>query len=239
MRADEFVANALKISRNKASELIKNSKILAGGVLLTKAAQNLDENTEISCVSDIFVSRGALKLKSFLENANIDIKGKNALDIGSSTGGFVQILLLNGAKSVVCVDVGSDQLDSSLRADKRVEVHENTDIRDFKSDERFDIVTADISFVSLNLILPSIKRLANDDIIMLFKPQFEVGRTAKRDKKGVVKDEKACKNAIKAFELECAKMGFVYQSSQNCAIKGKNGNQEIFYHYKVADKEQK
>lgn len=229
------MANALKISRNKASELIKSSKILADGVLVTKAAQSLNENTEISCVSDIFVSRGALKLKSFLENANIDIKGKNALDIGSSTGGFAQILLLNGAKSVICVDVGTDQLDSTLRADARVVLRENTDIRDFESDNGFEIITADISFVSLNLILPSIKRLANADIIMLFKPQFEVGRTAKRDKKGVVKDEKATKLAISSFERECAALGFVLIKAAQCEIKGKNGNQEIFYHYKVAD----
>lgn len=229
------MANALNISRNKASELIKNGKILASGELLKKAAQNLDENTEISCVSDIFVSRGALKLKSFLENANIDIKGKTALDIGSSTGGFAQILLLNGAKSVVCVDVGTDQLDSTLRADERVMLRENTDIRDFESDDGFEIVTADISFVSLNLILPSIKRLANGDIIMLFKPQFEVGRTAKRDKKGVVKDEKATKLAISSFERECAAFGLVLIKVAQCEIKGKNGNQEIFYHYKVAD----
>lgn len=232
MRADEAVSKALNISRSKASALIKEQKILLNDEVLTKPARSVDEGAKISCLEDIFVSRGALKLKAFLESSKLSVSGKSALDIGSSTGGFAQILLRGGVRSLACVDVGSAQLDDLLRSDERVEVYENTDIREFSRAGGFDLVTADISFVSLLLILPSIKKLVNDDIIMLFKPQFEVGKEAKRDKKGVVKDEKAIRAARARFEKACAELGFVLISCAECQIKGKNGNQEIFYHYK-------
>ena len=284
-----------------------------------KSEQNLNSNsTKIELVGEIYVGRGALKLKSFLAACPLEIKGKNALDVGSSTGGFLQILLQNGVKSVTALDVGSSQLDESLRADSRVIVAENTDVREFaagrqssakegkfdgseqnlktriepnfksgksnfaeqdgflgepsgsalassnlrqaeaKTDEanwacvnlapktqsaepnsraaenvapKFDLITCDVSFISLKEILPSIDALAgeNCDIILLFKPQFEVGRSAKRNKKGVVTDAKAVREARAKFELAAANLGWIMRQTLECEVKGKEGNAEFFY----------
>ena len=281
--------------------------------------QNLNANgAKIELVGEIYVGRGALKLKSFLAACPIEIKDKNALDVGSSTGGFVQILLQNGVKSVTALDVGSSQLDKSLRADSRVKVAENTDVREFaagfqssvkdakfdgseqnlktriepnlnpckpnfaeqdgllnepskptfapsnltqaeaKTDEsnltdadfaaknqnakfdsraaknlarKFDLITCDVSFISLKEILPSIDALAgeNCDIILLFKPQFEVGRSAKRNKKGVVTDARAVREARAKFELAAANLGWIMRQTLECEVKGKEGNAEFFY----------
>ena len=281
--------------------------------------RNLNPNgAQIELVGEIYVGRGALKLKSFLAAYPLEVKGKNALDVGSSTGGFVQILLQNGVKSVTALDVGSSQLDESLRADSRVIVAENTDVREFaagfqsqvsdgkfdgskqnlktrikpnfnpgksnfarqdrflgepsgdalassnlrqaeaKTDEanltcvnlapkiqdtepdsstpknvapKFDLITCDVSFISLKEILPSIDALAgeNCDIILLFKPQFEVGRSAKRNKKGVVTDAKAVREARAKFELAAANLGWIMRQTLECEVKGKEGNAEFFY----------
>ncbi|QCD45186.1 TlyA family RNA methyltransferase [Campylobacter mucosalis] len=230
MRADLYVSNALNISRNKAAELIKSAKILADDKPLKKVSDEL-ENAKITLLDDIFVGRGALKLKGFLDSFDFEICGKNALDIGSSTGGFIQILLLKGVKSVVGVDVGTNQLDALLRADDRVKIYENTDIREFKSERKFELITADVSFISLTQILKSIDDLAlkNATIILLFKPQFEVGKEAKRDKKGVVVDKKAIALAERNFRLEAAKFGWILKEIKECELKGKEGNAEIFY----------
>ena len=415
-----------------------------------KSEQNLDANgVKIELIGEIYVGRGALKLKSFLAAYPLEVQGKNALDVGSSTGGFVQILLQNGVKSVTALDVGSSQLDKSLRADSRVIVAENTDVREFaagfqnsggdgkfdgsaqnlktqikpskdsricdkfglgrsnfaercgflskpsKSDftplnlteaskneqavkcvysqnktsnlnkknaqtgcadepilaqastrsvrldeanfaiknaqtdgkidaatnetdaqkklahkpvlaeksepnaqtdakfepcinetnrteinaqtaaaaeernlarrnsaskntnlsrqktarpnaekiaesnpraaknvaPKFDLITCDVSFISLKEILPSIDALAGQNcyIILLFKPQFEVGRSAKRNKKGVVTDAKAVREARAKFELAAANLGWIMRQTLECEVKGKEGNAEFFY----------
>lgn len=240
MRADLVVANALNISRNKASELIKSGKISACGIKIKKPPQNISSDATICCNDEIFVSRGAIKLREFLEFLKNKPKispclvGKCALDIGSSTGGFTQILLQNGVFSVDCVDVGSSQLADIIKNDKRVKAHENTDIRDFANicEHKFSLVTADVSFIGLNYIIPSINKLANDDIIILFKPQFEVGKNAKRNKNGVVNDALKIEDAKTAFKKQAKDLGWVLLCEQECAISGKCGNQEIFFYYK-------
>ena len=194
MRFDNYVASVLNISRNKASELIKSGKVLADGEICTKVSSEVSE-AKISLLDEIYVGRGALKLKSFLEAMKFDLAGKNALDIGSSTGGFMQILLECGVKSVTGVDVGTDQLDASLRSDERVKIYEKTDVREFAKENlnKVDLITCDVSFISLAEILPAICELASENslIITLFKPQFEVGVGVKRNKKGVGTDAKA------------------------------------------------
>ena len=235
MRADQFVANTLNISRSKANELIKNQQIKINDKFISKSSDEIKNlQSKISCESEIFVSRGAIKLKGFLQELRtkfeLNLSDKTALDIGSSTGGFVQILLQNGVKSVTALDVGNNQLSDILRDDDRVIVRENTDIRDFKSTP-FDIITADVSFISLGHILPCIDRLAKNDIILLFKPQFEAGIDAKRDKNGVLKDQKALNLAKNEFEQICLNLGWRLKFSSLCVIKGKNGNQERFYYY--------
>ena len=159
----------------------------------------------------------------------LNLAGVDVLDVGSSTGGFVQILLQRGAKSVTALDVGSSQLSEILRRDPRVIVRENTDIREFASEKKFDLITCDVSFISLNLILKSLARLAKSVLIVLFKPQFEVGAEAKRNKKGVLKDEKAARGARAKFERLCAELGLTVLHAGACKITGKEGNQEFFY----------
>lgn len=228
MRADKYVANALNISRNKASELIKGGKILLGSELLQKVSQEIDSG-EISVLGEIYVSRAALKLKEFLKENNLDIKGANAIDIGSSTGGFAQILLEFGASSVTCVDVGDNQLSEILRNNSRIKLHENTDIRDFRSDKFYDIITCDVSFISLNFIIDCLKNFDFKTFIVLFKPQFEVGIKAKRNKSGVVTDEKAVHLARSHFEARAGENGLNFILTSESKIKGKDGNTEYFY----------
>ena len=159
----------------------------------------------------------------------LNLAGADVLDVGSSTGGFVQILLQRGAKSVTALDVGSSQLSEILRRDPRVIVRENTDIREFASKKKFDLITCDVSFISLNLILKSLASLAKSALIVLFKPQFEVGAEAKRNKKGVLKDEKAVCAARAKFERLCAELGLAVLHASACKITGKEGNREFFY----------
>nr|WP_315010603.1 SAM-dependent methyltransferase [uncultured Campylobacter sp.] len=159
----------------------------------------------------------------------LNLAGADVLDVGSSTGGFVQILLQRGAKSVTALDVGSSQLSEILRRDPRVIVRENTDIREFESEKKFDLITCDVSFISLNLILKSLASLAKSALIVLFKPQFEVGAEIKRNKKGVLKDEKAVRAARAKFEQLCAELGLAVLYASACKIAGKEGNREFFY----------
>ena len=159
----------------------------------------------------------------------LNLAGADVLDVGSSTGGFVQILLQRGAKSVTALDVGSSQLSEILRRDPRVIVRENTDIREFSSEKKFDLITCDVSFISLNLILKNLASLAKSALIVLFKPQFEVGAEAKRNKKGVLKDEKAAHGARAKFERLCAELGLAVLHTGACKITGKEGNREFFY----------
>nr|WP_315083961.1 SAM-dependent methyltransferase [uncultured Campylobacter sp.] len=164
-----------------------------------------------------------------LQKDILNLAGADVLDVGSSTGGFVQILLQRGAKSVTALDVGSSQLSEILRRDPRVIVRENTDIREFASEKKFDLITCDVSFISLNLILKSLASLAKNALIVLFKPQFEVGAEIKRNKKGVLKDEKAVRAARAKFERLCAELGLAVLHASACKITGKEGNKEFFY----------
>ncbi|MBR8462855.1 TlyA family RNA methyltransferase [Campylobacter sp. faydin G-105] len=230
MRFDNFVAQRLNISRNKASELIKSSKVMLNSQICNKPSFEC-ESGEIALLDEVFVGRGALKLRAFLDAFNFDLKDKTVLDIGSSTGGFIQILLRQGVKSVVGVDVGEHQLDDSLRADERVKIYENTDIRAFENEFKFEFITCDVSFISVVEILNAIDTNAdkNATIIILFKPQFEVGKYAKRSKKGVVTDKNAIAAAIRRFEIAVSSLKWIRIAQAECEIKGKEGNAEFFY----------
>jgi 23S rRNA (cytidine1920-2'-O)/16S rRNA (cytidine1409-2'-O)-methyltransferase len=130
------------------------------------------------------------------------------------------------------VDVGSNQLHESLRDNPKLIIQENTDIRNFQSDMKFDVVTCDVSFISILTILNDIDRLAKRDIIILFKPQFEVGNNVKRDSKGVVKDSKAIERAAMLFETEAFKLNWKLEVKENSKVSGKEGNVEIVYYFK-------
>ena len=223
--------NGLARSRNKASEMIKNREVLVDGNVVTKSSFKISENSNVTVEEKIqYVGRAGNKLKGFLQDFRaLHVKGANCLDIGSSTGGFVQVLLEEGALHVSAVDVGSEQLHISLRDDKRIKLYEQTDIREFKSDEKFDLVTCDVSFIGIEQILNDINRLSKDKILILFKPQFEVGVGVKRTSKGVVKDEFAIKKVKDKFMASCFALGWELLSTQESILKGKEGNEETFY----------
>ena len=235
MRLDNYLyENGYTNSRNKAKELILNKKVLVNNNIITKASFNISNNEECNIKilqASIYVSRAGDKLKAFFLENPVQIKNKQCLDIGSSTGGFVQVLLEYGAKKVVAVDVGTDQLDQSLRIDKRVECNEQTDIRNYKKDGCFDIVTCDVSFVGIEYIIQDIDRLSCRDIIILFKPQFEVGKEVKRNKKGVVKNQSAITLAQKKFEALCHTLKWHLCDKRASKVHGKEGNLEFFYYY--------
>ena len=222
-----MVKSKLVESRNKAKELIKNKKIKVNGKIETKPSLNV-ENPKIEILEKIYVSRAAWKLKNYLEKYNISFENKEVLDVGSSTGGFSEVALESGAKKVVCVDVGNNQLHHKIRENEKVEVYENTDIRDFNYPKKFDILVSDVSFISLLKIFDKLANLS-DEMILLFKPQFEVGKEAKRDKRGVVIDKKAIERARENFEKYISR-DFEILRSEESSIKGKEGNIEYIYH---------
>jgi len=231
MRLDSYLVECgLVESRTKAQALIKEHAVSVEGKIIDKVSFEVDESMRVE-IADVarYVSRSALKLKGILPFTGWDLSGLNALDVGSSTGGFTQVLLENGVQSVTCVDVGSEQLHPTLRNDSRVSVHENMDIRKFKSDKPFDIIVCDVAFIPLELILESIDALGSSKIVLLFKPQFQVGREAKRDKNGVVKDNQAIGKAMIRFEDACALMGWKMIAKETAHIAGKEGNQEMCY----------
>lgn len=232
-RLDSYlVASGLCESRNRAQALIKNRFVSVNDSTVTKSSYSVEEGDRVEIKEHKeYVSRSAWKLLHFLEQSGLDVHGRVALDIGSSTGGFTQVLLERGAKEVSAVDVGSDQLHHSLREDSRVLLYESCDIRLFETPKRFDVVVSDVAFISLLKILDDIDRLALKDIVLLFKPQFEVGREAKRDKNGVVTDTKAIHSAMQRFEDACSLKGWNQVQKSEAKIAGKEGNQEYCYHF--------
>lgn len=234
MRLDLYLFEKnLAQSRNKAGEMIKDREVLVDGVVITRAAFKVDENSEVKVEEKLqYVGRAGNKLKGFFQDSQtLDIKGLNCLDIGSSTGGFIQVLLEMGASSVTGIDVGSEQLHSTLREDKRIKLYEQTDIRDFKSETKFEFVSCDVSFIAIEQIIDDIDRLSCDKIVILFKPQFEVGVGVKRTKKGVVKDVVAIKRVKENFVAKCFTYGWHLIDTKDSILKGKEGNEETFYYF--------
>ena len=218
-------------SRNRALDAIKRGKVFVDGVM-AKASHKCTETTNIDIDKEKFyVSRAAKKLEIFLEEYSMELKGKRALDIGSSTGGFVQILLENEVTSVDCVDVGSNQLHHSLRNNEKVAIFEETDIRDFIA-EPFELLTCDVSFISILQIIDTIDRLSCGDMILLFKPQFEVGRNVKRDSRGVVINQEAIEEAKEVFEEKLSTLGWTLCYTTRSKLAGKSGNTEYIYHFR-------
>ena len=232
MRLDTYLQkNGYFDSRNKAQEAIAKKSVLVNGKIIEKPSYDVGGEAEITLLESAYVSRGAYKLKGFLEDSDLIVAGKDALDIGASTGGFTQILLEFGAKSVTAVDVGKDQFHTGLKQDARIELFESCDIRAFQSGKKFEITVCDVSFIGLANIIDDIDRLSTGKIILLFKPQFEVGKDVKRDKKGVVRDEAVVRMAMQNFEKTAMEKGWKMTHKLPSRLKGKDGNEEYFYAY--------
>jgi 23S rRNA (cytidine1920-2'-O)/16S rRNA (cytidine1409-2'-O)-methyltransferase len=237
MRIDQFLVSKNFVeSREKAKRLIKEGKIKINDKICLKPSYQVKPEDKIEIKENLkFVSRGGEKLLFALKEFNISPLNKICLDIGASTGGFVDCLIKNGAKKVYAIDIGTNQLHPCLRNNRRVVSLEKTDIRKFEANKKFDLITVDLSFISLKLVLKKIKNLLSQkgDLILLFKPQFEVGK--KYIKKGRVKDKEIITKALKEF-LEFSKnLGFQIIKVLPSPILGKKGNQEFFIYLKLLD----
>ena len=234
MRLDKYlVEEGYFESRNRANDAIKAGKVKVDGKV-AKASTKIDENSSVDVEDEKFyVSRAARKLENFLVEHPVEIKGKRAVDIGSSTGGFAQILLENDVTGLSCVDVGKDQLHITLRDNERLSLHEETDVREFQSEDTFELVTCDVSFISILQIIDDINRLSSvgTDIIILYKPQFEVGKEVKRDSRGVVQDVDAIARRKEEFEAKATQLGWELNYQALSQVQGKEGNQEYLYHF--------
>ncbi len=217
-------------SRSQAESYVRLGQVKVNSQVATKPGQMVSEADKVQLtVSEQYVSRAALKLKSAAEAFKLDFADKTVLDIGSSTGGFTEYALRHGAKKLIAVDVGTDQLHKSLRSDKRIELHEKTDIREFKTEHKIDSIIIDVSFISLREILPHVATLARKDteIVAMVKPQFEAMQSGLKHK-GVIKNEKIRRQILKNFET-WVKQQFVIINKADSAVAGEKGNLERFY----------
>lgn len=230
-RLDQFLAATEQVSsRSQAESYIRLGQVKVNGKPATKTGQLVDENDVVELKSgEQYVGRAALKLKSADSVFHIDWAGKTVLDVGSSTGGFTQYALVHGAAKVLAVDVGTDQLHPSLRPDPRIELHEKTDIRDFTTEQRIDIVVGDVSFISLREILPHVSSIIQPQtlIVAMVKPQFEAGQSNIKHK-GVIKNDKMRREVLKDFENWVQKL-FKVLDKKDSDVAGSKGNVERFY----------
>jgi 23S rRNA (cytidine1920-2'-O)/16S rRNA (cytidine1409-2'-O)-methyltransferase len=229
-----LAALGLVASRSQAESYIRLGQVTVNGKVVTKAGTLvLEEDTVVVTAEEQYVSRAALKLASVAELLGVTFGGKTVLDIGSSTGGFTQYALKQGAKKVIAVEVGTDQMHPSLRGDARIELHEKTDIRTFKTEQQIDVVVADVSFISLREILPPVVPLLNTgtQIAVMVKPQFEAGESSVKHK-GVIKNDKMRRDILRDFETWAAQR-FIIVDKADSQVSGAKGNLERFYLLKI------
>ena len=234
VRLDQLlVQRELAPSRERAQALILAGAVRVDGDRASRAATPVADGANVSVDAALpYVSRGGDKLAGALDAFGLAVAGKIAVDIGSSTGGFTDVLLQRGAARVHAVDVGEGQLDRKLRGDPRVVVHEGVNARaGIPVDELVDLIVADVSFISLRLVLPpALARLRQGaDIVALVKPQFEAGPRAV-GKRGVVRDAGARADAVIAVARDLGGRGAGVIGVVASRISGREGNREIFVH---------
>jgi 23S rRNA (cytidine1920-2'-O)/16S rRNA (cytidine1409-2'-O)-methyltransferase len=238
MRLDRAVpARGLARSRTHAQALIASGSIAVDGVVVTRVAFPVAHDADITLVGEMesYVSRGAYKLLGALdvcEPLGLAVRGRSALDAGASTGGFTQVLLERGATRVIALDVGHGQLDPSLRTDPRVIVSEGANVRDLtpaSAGNGVDIVVADLSFISLTLVISPLVAFAGEgaDFLLMVKPQFEVGRE-RLGKTGVVSDPQQRASAIATVVRRMRAEGLAIHAVVRSRLPGPQGNVEFF-----------
>ena len=232
-RLDVLVTQSgLAESRERAQALILAGKVRVAGETVRSPARAVSEDTPIAVDAQPgYASRGALKLAPALDRFGIDPHGRVCADIGASTGGFTDVLLRRGAAKVFAVDVGRGLLHWRLRQDPRVVVMERLNARDLEAfDEPVSLVVIDVSFISLEKVLPAVRGASPDaEVVALFKPQFEVGR-ADVGKGGIVRDAAAIARALARFRKWCESHRYAVRDEAPSEVPGAEGNREIFVH---------
>lgn len=232
-----MVERGLARSRSEAADLIASGLVTVHGVRVIKAATKVSGEVRISVRDDQprYVSRAGRKLAGALDVfADIDPSGRRCLDAGASTGGFTDVLLRRGADRVLAVDVGHDQLVDSLREDARVDVHEGLNIREITPElvgGPVDLVVSDLSFISLQLVVEPLAGmcLPSADLVLMVKPQFEVGRAA-LPRTGVVADPRARRAAVHGVVTAARGAGLEPVAAARSTVPGQDGNLEFFLH---------
>jgi 23S rRNA (cytidine1920-2'-O)/16S rRNA (cytidine1409-2'-O)-methyltransferase len=234
-RADLLlVERGLAASRTQAQALVMAGAVVAGEARVEKPGQLLDPAVALRVKEDAaprkYVSRGALKLEKGLTVFPVDPRGLVCADLGASTGGFTDLLLQRGAAKVYAVDVGYGQLAEKLRSDPRVVVRERENARHLTAEllgERVDLVTGDLSFISLRLVLPAVRAILKPGgrAVLLVKPQFEVGKDDV-GKGGVVRDDALRRSALEAVKTAAVELGFEVLGEAESPVEGPAGNRE-------------
>ena len=241
LRLDKLLLErGLAGSRERAQSLILAGKVLVNGQKIEKSGAPVDREAEVRLLGEDlkYVSRGGLKLEKALEHWKIDVTGKVCLDVGASTGGFTDCLLQYGAARVIAIDTGHGQIDFRLRQDPRVRLLEKTNARYLTREqisESIDFIAMDVSFISATLVLPAVVAAAfpqspsersGRKIVVLVKPQFEVGRE-QVGKGGIVRNEAARLAAVEKVRQEIIGLGFTKTDVIDSPILGAEGNREF------------
>ena len=236
-----LVRRNLAASREKAKAIIMSGNVFVDGQREDKAGTTFPEEVQIEVRGHTlpYVSRGGLKLEKALKHFDVSVEGKVCTDVGSSTGGFTDCMLQNGARKVYAIDVGRGQLDWKLRQDPRVVCMEKTNIRYVTPEdlgEPVEFSSIDVSFISLTKVLQPIRNYLSEDgeIVALIKPQFEAGRE-KVGKKGVVREKSTHLEVIAKVIGYAVSIGFFVQELEFSPIKGPEGNIEYLVHLKKTE----
>ena len=225
----EIVRRGLAETRSQAENYIKLGYVLVDSKPILKPGHFISNNSQIKLIKLIkYVSRAGLKLEAANKIFKINFKDKIILDVGSSTGGFTDYALQTGAAKVIAVDVGTNQMHPKLAGNNKIELHEKTDIRDFKPKITPDIILIDVSFISVRLILPYLVSLSGPktQIVVLLKPQFEAG--TQQINRGIVKNDRIRRQILKDFE-NWTKNLFKIIDKSDSQVPGNKGNLERFY----------
>ncbi|HXI24794.1 MAG TPA: TlyA family RNA methyltransferase [Pyrinomonadaceae bacterium] len=233
-----LVDRGLADSRTKAQALVMAGAVLVEEQLVRKSSEVFSPEAPIRIKEEAtsrYVGRGGLKLEAALRHFEIDVSGFVCLDVGASTGGFTDCLLQHGARKVIAVDVGHNQIDWKLRNDRRVEVREGVNARHLAADEfdeKFDLVTMDVSFISATKILPAVSAILKSDgrIVTLIKPQFEVGK-GEVGKGGIVRDPTQHQRVIAEVNAAANSLGLHTGGVIESPITGADGNVEFLALY--------
>ena len=231
-----LLERGLAESRQKAQALVLAGQVMVDEQKVEKCGMLVSTEAQLRLLGGAlrYVSRAGLKLDAALDHFGVDPEGKTCLDIGASTGGFTDCLLQRGARKVIAVDAGTNQLDWKLRQDSRVKVMEKTNARYLGFDQigvRVSLVTMDVSFISSTLILPALPPLLEEgaDLLVLVKPQFEVG-IGQVGKGGVVRDPRLHEEAVSKVARKIADLGFSEMGRVESVLPGAEGNREFFLH---------